>query len=54
MKESTRLRIYAIAILIVFAFIDAIPFTAVTALIGIVILLFRPKWFQRIVNRMYD
>ena len=54
MKESTRLRIYAIVILVVFAFIDAIPYTAVTAFIGIVILLFRPKWFQRIVNRMYD
>ena len=54
MKESTQLRVLAIVILIALAFVDAIPFTAITALAGIVLVLFRPKWFRNFVDRIYD
>ena len=54
MKESTQFRILAIVVLVVFAFIDALPFTALTAFALIVLILFRPKWFRNFINKMYD
>ena len=54
MKESTQLRILAIVVLAVFAFIDTLPFTALTAFMLIIMVLFRPKWFKNIVNKFYD
>ncbi len=54
MKESTQLRILTIVVLVVFAFIDVLPFTALTAFALIVIVLFRPKWFRKIINKFYD
>jgi Flp pilus assembly protein TadB len=54
MKESTQLRILSIVILVVFAFIDALPFTALTAFALIIMVLFRPKWFRDIINKFYD
>jgi hypothetical protein len=54
MKESTQLRVLAIVVLAVFAFIDALPFTALTAFALIIMVLFRPKWFRTIINKFYD
>ena len=54
MKESTQFRILAIVVLVVFAFIDALPFTAVTAFALIVLILFRPKWFRKIIDKLYE
>ena len=54
MKESTQYRILAIVVLIVFAFIDALPFTALTAFVLIIMILFRPKWFRKIIDKLYD
>jgi hypothetical protein len=54
MQKSTQLRILGIIILIVIAFLDALPFTPVAALGGIVILLFRPKGFLNYIERLYE
>ena len=54
MKESTRIRVLAIVVLAVFAFIDALPYTALTAFVLIVLILFRPKWFKKIVDKLYE
>jgi hypothetical protein len=54
MKESTKFRVIAVVVLAVFAFIDALPFTAVTAFVLIVLILFRPKWFKRIIDILYE
>ncbi|HUT66633.1 MAG TPA: hypothetical protein VMZ05_10880 [Spirochaetota bacterium] len=54
MKKSTQLRILGIIVLIVLAFVDAIPYTSIAALGGIVILLFRPKGFLNLIEKMYE
>ena len=54
MQKSTQLRILGIIVLIVIAFVDAIPFTPVAALGGIVILLFRPKGFLNYIEKIYE
>ena len=54
MKKSTQLRILGIIVLIVLAFVDAIPYTSIAALGGIVILLFRPKGFLNFIEKMYE
>ena len=54
MKKSTQLRILGIIVLIVLAFVDAIPYTSIVALGGIVILLFRPKGFLALIKKMYE
>ncbi|MGQ9615353.1 MAG: hypothetical protein ACUVWJ_03020 [Spirochaetota bacterium] len=54
MKESTNLRIIGIVILIICAAIDMIPFTFITAIGGIYILLFRPKWLLNFFDRIYE
>jgi hypothetical protein len=54
MQKSTQLRILGIIILVVIAFVDAIPFTPVAALGGIIILLFRPKGFLNYIEKVYE
>lgn len=55
MKQSTRLQTLAIIILIVLAVIDAIAyFVPIAAIAGIVILLFKPKWFLNFINKIYE
>jgi hypothetical protein len=54
MKRSTQLRILGIVVLIVLAFVDAIPYTSIAALGGIVILLFRPKGFRSFIEKIYE
>jgi len=54
MKQSMKLRIVAVIILAVLAVIDMLPFTPVTAFGGVIIILFRPKWFFNIVQKLYD
>jgi len=54
MKKSTQLRILGIIVLIVIAFVDAIPYTSIAALGCIVILLFRPKGFLNLIEKMYE
>jgi len=45
MKKSLQLRIMAILILIAIAIVDAFSiFVPITAVIGIALILFRPKW----------
>ncbi len=53
MKKSSQLRILAIIILVVLAVVDVLPFTPLTALGGIVIILFRPKWFFNFIQKVY-
>jgi uncharacterized membrane protein len=54
MKESIQVRILAIILLVILALVDMIPYTSITALVGIVILLFKPKWFQKFINKVYS
>jgi len=55
MKRSTWMRIIAIVVLAVLAAVDAIVvFVPLVALAGIVILLFKPKWFRTFINDLYD
>ncbi|MBN2323862.1 MAG: hypothetical protein JXQ30_09010 [Spirochaetes bacterium] len=54
MKQSTQLRILSVIVLVVLAFVDAIPYTSIAALGGIVIILFRPKGFLTFIERIYE
>jgi len=54
MKKSTQLRILGVLVLIVLAVVDAIPYTSIAALGGIVILLFRPKGFLTFIKKIYE
>ena len=55
MKRSTSMRILGITVLAVLAAVDAITvFVPIVALAGIVILLFKPKWFRTFINDLYD
>jgi len=51
MKKSLQLRIMAILILIAIAIVDAFSiFVPITAVIGIALILFRPKWLFTIIT----
>jgi hypothetical protein len=55
MKQSTQVRIFAILILVVLAAIDAfLFFVPVVAFIGIVLVLWRPKWLRNFVEKAYE
>jgi hypothetical protein len=54
MKRSNQLIMIAIAILIVFGIIDMLPFTPVTAIGMIFIILFKPIWFRNFINSLYE
>jgi hypothetical protein len=54
MQKSTQFRLIGIIVLIIIAFVDAIPFTPVAALGGIIILLFRPKGFLNYIEKIYE
>ncbi|MFW6139054.1 MAG: hypothetical protein ACOC7U_07770 [Spirochaetota bacterium] len=54
MKENIQLRILAIVVLIVLGVLDAFAiFVPVVAIGGIILLLFRPKWFYNFVEKVY-
>lgn len=55
MKQSTQVRIFAILILVVLAAIDAVSmFVPVVAFIGIVLILWRPKWLRNFIEKAYE
>ena len=55
MKQSTQVRIFAILILVVLAAIDAFSmFVPVVAFIGIVLILWRPKWLRTFIEKAYE
>ena len=55
MKQSTQIRIFAILILIVLAAIDAFSmFVPVVAFLGIVLILWRPKWLRNFIEKVYE
>jgi len=55
MKKSLQLRIMAILILIAIAIVDAFSiFTPIAAVIGIALILFRPKWLFTFFEKIYD
>ena len=53
MKESTRTRIHCAVVLIVFmiASIGPIP---ITSTIGLYVVVFRPGWFKKLVDKVYQ
>ncbi len=55
MKKSLQLRIMAILILIAVAIVDAFSiFVPIAAVIGIALILFRPKWLFTFFEKVYD
>ena len=55
MKQSVRLRIIAIIVLIILSVIDAVSiFVPIVAIVGIIIFLFKPKWFLNFVEKIYE
>jgi hypothetical protein len=55
MKKSTQWQIIAIAILIVIAVVDALSvFIPIAAVVGIALILFRPKWLFNFFQTLYD
>ncbi len=54
MKESTKVQLLAVIILIVLAVVDAfLVFVPIVAILGIAIVLFKPKWFLRSVKNIF-
>ncbi len=55
MKQSTQLRIFAILILIVLAIVDAFSFfVPIVAILGLVVILWKPKWLRNFINKIYE
>jgi hypothetical protein len=55
MKQSTQVRIFAILILAVLAVIDAFSmFVPIVAFLGIVLVLWRPKWLRNFIEKVYE
>ena len=55
MKQSTQVRIFAILILVVLAVIDAFSFfVPVVAFLGIILILWRPKWLRSFIEKAYE
>lgn len=55
MKQSTQLRIFAILILIALAIIDAFSFfVPVVAILGLILILWKPKWLRNFIHKVYE
>jgi uncharacterized membrane protein len=55
MKQSIQIRIFAILILAILAVIDAFSiFVPVVAFIGIILILWRPKWLRTFIDKLYE
>ncbi len=55
MEDGMRYRIMGIILLIVLAVVDAfLVFVPIVAILGLIILLFKPKWFYNIIVKMYE
>lgn len=55
MKQSTQLRIFAILILIVLAIVDAFSFfVPVVAILGLILILWKPKWLRNFIYKVYE
>jgi hypothetical protein len=52
-KHEDNMRILCFFILVIIAIIDILPFP-ITALLLILILLFRPRWFYDVACKIYD
>ena len=55
MKQSTQLRIFAVLILIALAIVDAFSFfVPIVALLGLVVILWKPKWLRNFIDKIYE